>query len=106
MMTDIEVLSFRRAAKVITDDAGPIGGETLFCDVPCLFQRLPHDDPTADERSAWFDLMAIDADAGSPIHDLESERALFAAGIVARCRQASGRIAARGSSCTGCESGS
>ena len=66
-MTDIEELSFRPASNVITDDEGPLRGETLFCDVPYLFERRPHDDANANEWGTWFDLTPIDLDAGLPI---------------------------------------
>ena len=52
---------------VISDDDGPVRGETLFGDVPYAFQRRPHDDPTADKWGTWFDLTPIDANAGLPI---------------------------------------
>lgn len=35
-MTDIEDLAFRPASNVVTDDDGPLRGDTVFGDVPYI----------------------------------------------------------------------
>ena len=65
--TEIDGLAYRPASNVISDDDGPLRGDTVFCDVPYTFQRNPHEDAKANTWGTWFDLTPVDAQLGLPI---------------------------------------
>jgi len=65
--SEIDDLTYGPASNVVTDDDGPLSGDTVFCDVPYTFRRKPDEDPNANTWGVWFDLTPVDANSGLPM---------------------------------------
>ncbi|MEZ6056234.1 MAG: hypothetical protein R3C01_05975 [Planctomycetaceae bacterium] len=65
--SEIDDLAYGPASNVITDDDGPLRGDTVFCGVPYTFEREPDEDADANTWGVWFVLTPVDANLGLPI---------------------------------------
>ena len=65
--SEIDDLAYEPASNVVTDDDGPLRGDTVFCDVPYTFERKPHEDDNANTWGVWFDLTPVDVNLGLPM---------------------------------------